>query len=507
MPSIAIPTLLTCSCGASKIIKCLANRDYSNWCCRSCAIKAKWTDQEYKKKKIENALKLWQDPNYQQKQEKQRKNFCKPKRKKLSATELKQFQSEHSKRLWQQTEYRTKIIESSKRTANKTPISDKLLEYYRSDEYRQLMSSSSKRVWQNKEYREKQLAGLRARWQDESFRRKVLSSKSTPEFKAKMRAIQSDPEYIKKLQNALASLPKVSRIQETLYSMLDDLGVEYYREYNNKPDDGQCVVGPWSFDCVIPRQGNRTLLIECNGDFIHRLPTKRAADKAKSTYIAKYHSDTHELKTIWEHEFACKERVIGNLQYWLGLNKPELVDFKFNQIEIKHCQASSYKPLLQKYHYLQTGGRGGIAYGAYLKNKLIAVCIFSPLGRQNIDISDQTARDLSRLCVHPNYQKRNFASWFVSRCIKQLPSHYHTIVAYCDTTFNHNGAIYKALNFTADKVVRPDYWYRSPDGWVMHKKTLYNRAVNLSMKEAEYAEQFGFIKVHGSEKLRFVFKR
>jgi GNAT superfamily N-acetyltransferase len=510
MPSIITPTLLTCSCGISKTIKCLANRDYSNWRCHSCAIKAKWADPEYKKKKTENAIKSWQDTTYRQLQEDKRKKLRKPKRKKLTASELKQFQSEHSKRLWQQPAYRAKIAAyNAKRiAASKAVMSDsKFLERWRTAEYRRLMSKISKRTWQSQEYREKQKAGLEARWQDKSFRQKILAAKSTPEFKAKMLAIQSDPEYIKKLQNALAALPKVSKLQEALYSILDDLGIEYYREHNDKPDDEQCTIGPWSFDCVIPRQDGRTLLIECNGDFIHRLPAKRIADKAKSTYIKKYHSNTHELKTVWEHEFACKERVVGNLRYWLGLNKPELVDFEFSQIVIKHCPASDYKPLLQKYHYLQTGGRGGIAYGAYFTGQLIAVCVFSPLGRQNIDVVDQTARDLSRLCIHPNYQKQNFASWFVSRCIKQLPRSYHTIIAYCDTTFNHNGAIYKALNFTIDKIVRPDYWYRSSDGWVMHKKTLYNRAVNLSLREAEYAEKFGFTKVFGSEKIRFSYQR
>ncbi|MFA5767151.1 MAG: hypothetical protein WC919_04465, partial [Candidatus Paceibacterota bacterium] len=337
MPSIITPTLLTCSCGTSKTIKCLANRDYSNWRCRSCAIKAKWADPEYKKKKTEDTIKLWQDPDYQQKQEEQHKKLRKPKRKKFTIEELKQFQSEHAKKLWQQSEYRVKIVESSKKAAvNKDPISDELLEHYRSAEYRQLMSASSKRVWQDKEYREKQLAGLKARWQDESFRQKILATKSTPEFKAKMRAIQSDPIYIKKLSDALANMPKVSSLQETLYSILDDIGIVYFREYNDKPDDKECKVGPWSFDCVIPRQDRRTLLIECNGDFIHQLPEKRVADKAKSTYIVKYHPDTYELKTIWEHEFACKERVVGNLRYWLSLNEPELVDFEFSKIEIKH---------------------------------------------------------------------------------------------------------------------------------------------------------------------------
>ena len=41
----------------------------------------------------------------------------------------------------------------------------------------------------------------------------------------------------------------------------------------------------------------------------------------------------------------------------------------------------------------------------------------------------------------------------------------------------------------------------------MHKKTLYNKAVNLSMKEKEYADRFGYVKVKGFKKLKFVYDR
>jgi hypothetical protein len=39
----------------------------------------------------------------------------------------------------------------------------------------------------------------------------------------------------------------------------------------------------------------------------------------------------------------------------------------------------------------------------------------------------------------------------------------------------------------------------------MHKKSLYNKAVKMGIKESEYAEQFGYQKVYGSDKLKFVF--
>jgi GNAT superfamily N-acetyltransferase len=194
----------------------------------------------------------------------------------------------------------------------------------------------------------------------------------------------------------------------------------------------------------------------------------------------------------------------------MGITEIEIMDFNFEDIEIRPCESKDYKLLLSKYHYLQNAGRGGIAHGAYYKNELVAVCVFSPLVRQNIRVEgfkQEEVRELSRLCIHPKYQKKNFASYFISRCIKLLDGKYKCIISYCDTTFNHDGAVYKSCNFDQDGEVPPDYWYVSKDGWVMHKKTLYDHATKLQMKEADYAEKNGYKKVWGSKKLRFKFNR
>jgi len=185
----------------------------------------------------------------------------------------------------------------------------------------------------------------------------------------------------------------------------------------------------------------------------------------------------------------------------------ELVDYSFSDVEIKKCESKDYKLLLSKYHYLPNAGKGGVAFGAYLGDELIAVCVFSPLGRQNMPWDKKTTRELSRLCIHPRYQKKNFASWFVSRCIKNLDPKFKTVISYCDTTFNHDGATYKACNFKLDGEVKPDYWYVSKDGWVMHKRTLYGHAKKMGMKEKDYAEANGYTKTYGKKKLRFVFNR
>jgi hypothetical protein len=123
----------------------------------------------------------------------------------------------------------------------------------------------------------------------------------------------------------------------------------------------------------------------------------------------------------------------------------------------------------------------------------------------NIPEDKETTRELSRFCIKPKFQKKNFGSWFISRAIKMLDSKYSKIISYCDTTFNHTGALYKSLNFELDSIIKPDYWYASDDGWIMHKKTLYNHAVKMQMTESEFAEKHNYMKIHGKEKLKFVY--
>ena len=91
----------------------------------------------------------------------------------------------------------------------------------------------------------------------------------------------------------------------------------------------------------------------------------------------------------------------------------------------------------------------------------------------------------------------------ISKSLNLLDKSFKCIIAYADTTFEHDGTIYKASNFVHDKIVKSDYWYVKDDKWIMHKKTLYNRAMKVHMIESEFAQKFGYIKVFGKEKYRF----
>lgn len=402
--------------------------------------------------------------------------------------------SRKSKENWQKEEYRNKVISAIRKNATSQSehmkqkwldkeYRNKMMKLYSTSEWSDLRSKIASDAWNCDEYREKIAAASKRMWED-------------PDYKCKMSAHRSNQHI------------QISSIQNELYSILDDLGIEYYRERDDGPNDPETIIGPYRFDCAI-QLSNKKLLIECQGDYWHALNKTVASDTAKATYIARYHPDC-EIKYLWEHEFKCKNKIIELIKYWVGLTNIELIDYDFNDISIRECLAKDYKLLLSKYHYLPNAGRGGMAHGshgAYLGGKLIAVCVFGPLVRQNLPWDNKAARELSRLCIHPRYQKKNFASWFVSRCIKLLDPKYRTIISYCDTTFNHDGAIYKACNFRLDGEVKPDYWYAAEGGWVMHKKTLYNQARKMSLSEKEFATLYGYRKIYGNKKLRFVYER
>ena len=399
------------------------------------------------------------------------------------------------------------------------------------DELRKQLSESSKQLWKDEKYRSNQEKiqhtiwgcdikrgkmsdALVAIWSDQKLRDRMSKIQkeiwSDPERREKISQIQKeiwkDPDCQLRMAASRASHPIVSSIQTQLYEILDDLGIPYFREYEDEPNDPKTIIGPYNFDCVIPRSGKPDLLVECQGDYWHSLDRAIVKDNQKKSYINNNFPE-YELKYLWEHEFKCKDKVYELIKYWMDMVEVELVEFSFDDIQIIKIDVKTANKLLDKYHYLSGCGRGGILFGAFVGGELVAVCAFSTLLRGNMPYDKDKTRELSRFCIHPRYQKKNFGSWMVTRCIKLLPKKISVIVSYCDTTFNHDGALYKACNFRLDGEVRPDYWYVNEDKWVMHKKTLYNHACKMSMKEREFADRNGYKRVYGDKKLRFIFRK
>ena len=349
------------------------------------------------------------------------------------------------------------------------------------DEMKRRIGDSIKTKWENEQQKTKYSNSLKKRWLSETYRET-------------MRLIYESSEYKDKMSKILSNNPKISSLQIKLYEYLDNLDVEYIKE------GPQTRIGHYVFDCLIPRQDglNRSILIECQGDYWHSLPKNIRNDKSKFTYINRYFPE-YEIMYLWEREFSTKDKIVSKLKSKLNIEQL-ITDFNFKDVIVKGCSYGEASEFLDAYHYIGKG-RGGICVGAYLNNVLIGCVVYSKKLRQNQDFG-QDFRELSRLCVHPNYHKKNFGSWFISRSYKFLDV--KLIIAFSDTTVGHVGIVYKASNFKLSHEIDSDYWYVDSDGFVMHKRTLYGQAVRLKMTENEYATHYGYSKKYGGKKICYI---
>lgn len=105
--------------------------------------------------------------------------------------------------------------------------------------------------------------------------------------------------------------------------------------------------------------------------------------------------------------------------------------------------------VVQSEHYLHRKPPISYAFGLYQGTTLRGVCTFGVPPSRHLQMSACPSRpssvlELNRVWVHDDMQ-RNTESWFVSRCLKQLPA--FIIVSYADTAYHHRGFIYRALNW------------------------------------------------------------
>lgn len=185
--------------------------------------------------------------------------------------------------------------------------------------------------------------------------------------------------------------------------------------------------------------------------------------------------------------------------------------FQFDDVVLQEIGPERYVPFYGCFHYLGKGGRRGFTMGAFLEGRLIAATTISSITRAEIAIkqglSQSEMRELVRFCIHPEFHKRNFATWFLSRAVysyKELHPSIKMLVAFADTTHGHVGTIYKAASWRFDGETGPSYHYLNADGNTVHKKTVYDQARRVNQPERDYAAAVGLARVASGSKLRFL---
>lgn len=261
----------------------------------------------------------------------------------------------------------------------------------------------------------------------------------------------------------------------------------------------QFVLDGWIFDY---KCGN--VLIEVQGDYWHKLPGRPNRDTKKAEVAQKY---GYKLIYIHEHEFERPDLIRNRIKNAIAPMQP----FDFTNCDIREISWQDAKKFLDTYHY-QKSGRAGIKVGAYYNGVLIAVAVFCPPVRlesaKKQGLQYNEISELSRLCIHPEYQCKNLATWFIAKARKiqlKVKPTTKVLIAFSDTTYAHYGTIYKADNWHLDGETDNGYWYIKNRS-IVHKKTVWNAAKKLKITEKQMAIQMGLKKVKSMPKLRWIYR-
>ena len=131
-----------------------------------------------------------------------------------------------------------------------------------------------------------------------------------------------------------------------------------------------------------------------------------------------------------------------------------LFDFQMQKEEkyVRRIDYEETKPFLLGVHYARRMPCITDAFGLFVNGELIGCVTYGvpasrPLciGIAGVKNSDHVL-ELNRLCILPEYNGKNYASYLVSKSLKMLPNGTF-VVSYADTAWSHVGYIYQATNF------------------------------------------------------------
>lgn len=135
---------------------------------------------------------------------------------------------------------------------------------------------------------------------------------------------------------------------------------------------------------------------------------------------------------------------------------------------VKKITYQETKPFILGIHYARRMPSISYAFGLFVKERLVGVCTFgspaSPWLCKGVagEENRKNVIELNRLCLLPELNGGNYASFLVSQSLKQLPKGLF-VVSYSDTAWGHIGYIYQATNwfFTGTTKPRTDMWSAS----------------------------------------------
>jgi len=128
---------------------------------------------------------------------------------------------------------------------------------------------------------------------------------------------------------------------------------------------------------------------------------------------------------------------------------------RVKEFKIELCDRSEIKNFIEKWHYSKNinGLKSDFCFKLLDGKNIIGAMIYGGVAMPNVwkkyVNKEEDLIELRRLCCIDNTPK-NTESYFIGYTLRWLKKNTNIkrIISYADTTYNHEGTIYKATNFT-----------------------------------------------------------
>ncbi len=407
-----------------------------------------------------------------------------------------------------------KISDASRRLWASSDYVDKVKKATSSEEYRRKLSDASKKNYVNRLNSDalKRLSdSIREKWADPEYRAKqsVYFQERGNRLARQSKQLRLNPsnreKWIDKIRanNAKNRMqqPRISSTQWQLYYILERSGIQFHKEGDQTKVGRYYVV-----DCIIPQQQEMTkpLIVEVQGEYWHEIEAVKTRDRQKKTYVRRH--TNYDLLELKELNFASYTSVLECFKsFGIKLRQKEC---SVGDLTIRKIDESEAQMFYSVFHYTSTVRKGAITFGAFHGEDMVAAISYTyPIRQQiskNLGKRQNEVLEISRLARATDVACHNLASYLIGQTRKMLPSAVSVIISYSDSTYGHDGTVYKAAGFTRDRVVAPDYHYEY-DGARYHKKTIWDRAKRMKMSEREYAAKHDLMPVATGEKHRWIY--
>lgn len=272
--------------------------------------------------------------------------------------------------------------------------------------------------------------------------------------------------------------------------VLDECGISYICNSKN-------IIPPHELDIYIPSQ---KIAIECNGCYWHsKLDKKYHLNKYKIC-----ESRGIKLITFWDDQIYTKPEIVKSIicaKLHIFTKRIYARCCKICDISRKEAQQFVNR------NHLQAAPKGGVYYGLYYRDELVAVMGFDKKNRLSGSADIKNKWVLTRFCSLVNTSVIGAASKLFKHFVD---SHNPTYIESFSSNDISCGNMYKKLGFHREGEITLSYWYIDQKTFKRYhrstftKQNLVRKGFDPNMSEFEIMDNLSFFRIYDSGHKKWV---